>query len=240
MKSLEELIETKEPAWPLVLEAQKSASNKVEILPPNPVTRCDALTAFQMTTWSTAGAVVYESGGMLVDHGWLRVLGSGHPRLTRSLPQWTTEMTGGTIEKWPYFLIADDALGGFYAVDLGALGAPLKVFYFAPDTFSWENMGFDYDVFIRGFCMNHDLDQFYSTLRWSGWQDDVANITSDQAFITTPPLCMKGAIKSEQNSIWSSRNRRAAPIADVFAYAMDLGKQLDNVPDGTPVQLKFE
>ena len=34
------------------------------------------------------GAVIFETGGILIDEGWLRILGSGHPRLPRSLPDW--------------------------------------------------------------------------------------------------------------------------------------------------------
>lgn len=70
------------------------ATNAVEVLPPpDDATRDLALLATQVTTRSPMGAVIYESGGILVDYGWLRILGSGHPRLPRSLPEWNFKRT---------------------------------------------------------------------------------------------------------------------------------------------------
>jgi hypothetical protein len=34
------------------------------------------------------GAIIYETGGLLVDNGWIRILGSGHKKLDRNLPEW--------------------------------------------------------------------------------------------------------------------------------------------------------
>jgi len=39
--------------------------------------RKSALVAVQVTTRSPMGAIIYETGGILVDHGWIRILGSG-------------------------------------------------------------------------------------------------------------------------------------------------------------------
>lgn len=40
-----------------------------------------ALLATQVTTRSPMGAVVYHTGGILVDHGWIRILGAGECKL---------------------------------------------------------------------------------------------------------------------------------------------------------------
>jgi hypothetical protein len=87
-RPLHELLNTDEPAWPLVRSWLGEATNYVEALPPSDPARAEALLATQVTTRSPLGAVIYETGGLLVDHGWLRVLGSGHPRLPRTLPAW--------------------------------------------------------------------------------------------------------------------------------------------------------
>ena len=84
MRPLSELINTEDPAWPMVQELIANATNPVEVLPAHPVDREVALHAIQVTTRSTMGAIVYETGGLLIDHGWLRILGSGHDRLPRS------------------------------------------------------------------------------------------------------------------------------------------------------------
>jgi hypothetical protein len=40
------------------------------------------------------GAIVYHTGGLLIDHGWLRILGGGgHPRTQRSLMSWNRPHT---------------------------------------------------------------------------------------------------------------------------------------------------
>ncbi|WP_439697389.1 DUF2625 family protein [Mucilaginibacter sp. AW1-7] len=73
-------------AWPLLLQDIKAAKNKVEILPA--FNGKDALYQTQVTTHSYMGAVIYFTGGILVDNGWLRILGSGSEKLKRSLPGW--------------------------------------------------------------------------------------------------------------------------------------------------------
>src|SRR4051812_45415815 len=90
-RQLHQLLNHDDPAWPLVQQWVAEATNSVEILASSEPARSDALLATQVTTRSPMGAVIYETGGMLIDHGWVRVLGSGHPRLPRSLPGWNAE-----------------------------------------------------------------------------------------------------------------------------------------------------
>jgi len=84
LRSLQELIDRKDPAWPLVQAWVAEATNSVEILPPpDGGTRERALLAAQVATHSPMGAIIYESSGVLVDDGWSRLLGAGRPRLPR-------------------------------------------------------------------------------------------------------------------------------------------------------------
>src|SRR4029079_17681014 len=87
-----------------------------EILAPS-ADRESVLLGVQVTTHSTLGALAYETGGLLIDDGWLRCLGSGHPRLTRTLPAWNAGRSQG------FYLVGDDAAGGFFALDGGAFGS---------------------------------------------------------------------------------------------------------------------
>jgi len=77
MRSIDELVNNTDPGWPLVKEWIDSAKNKVEILPVDTGKAKDALYKIQVTTRSPMGAVVYMTGGILVDNGWIRILGSG-------------------------------------------------------------------------------------------------------------------------------------------------------------------
>ena len=143
MRPLHELINRDDPAFPLVRQWVEAAVHPVEILPPSAL-REDALVQTQVTTRSPMGAIVYETGGILVDGGWLRILGSGHARLARTLPAWNAGRGDG------FYLVADDAVGGFFAINGGALGEDVKnLYYFAADSLDWEPLEGGYSDFLQ-------------------------------------------------------------------------------------------
>jgi hypothetical protein len=192
MQSLDELINKTDPAWPLVQKWIDSAKNKVEVLEVDSAQAKQALFNTQISTYSTLGAVIYNSGGIMVDNGWLRILGSGSAKLNRSVPEWNK---GKTIQEFgdkpDYFLVADDAAGGFFAINYGAFGKDLKnVYYLAPDNLRWEPLGFGYSEFIR-FCLDGDLSSFYKGLRWSTWDKFIAKLDGSQSYSFYPYLWTK-------------------------------------------------
>ena len=142
MRSLEELTNTDDPAIDMIHRWVEDAENDCEILPPSGE-RDRVLLATRVTTHSTPGALAYETGGILIDSGWLRFLGSGQPKLTCNLADWN--------ESWShdFYLVADDAMGGFFAVNGGAFGEQRDVFYWAPDNLEWEPLGFGFTSFFR-------------------------------------------------------------------------------------------
>src|ERR1051325_6154787 len=93
MRPQEKLID--EPAWPMLSEWIASASNPIEALPAREPSRSRVLFEAHATTRLPLGAVVYNTGGILVDHGWLRLLGSGHERLPRTLSEWNRSVAAG-------------------------------------------------------------------------------------------------------------------------------------------------
>ncbi|RZJ38066.1 MAG: DUF2625 family protein, partial [Chryseobacterium sp.] len=88
MRTIDELINKTDPGWPMVEEMIQSAKNKIDVLPVNPWQAEQALFKTQVTTRSPMGAIVYKTGGILVDDGWIRILGSGNEKLDRTLPDW--------------------------------------------------------------------------------------------------------------------------------------------------------
>lgn len=62
--------------------------NEIEILPKDSIQADSALFRTQVTTRSPMGAIIYETGGILVDNGWIRILGSGSEKLKRNFPEW--------------------------------------------------------------------------------------------------------------------------------------------------------
>ena len=210
MRSLDDLLNTIEPAWSFVSEWIAAATNPIEVLPPKTPDRAEALLATQVTTRSPLGAVIYETGGLLVDFGWLRVLGPGHPRLARTLPGWNQgKSLDGSGQSPPFLLIADDVLGGFFALNGGALG-PVRgnVHYFAPDSLAWEDFEGGYSDFLR-WCCSGDLAEYYGEYRWPGWEQEVAALTGDRAFFIFPPLWTRGPHVS-------ARYRGTVPVDELY------------------------
>jgi len=214
-RALEQLIDDEDPAWPLVQGWVAEAKNPVEILSPSQ-TAGASLVSMQVTTRSPLGAIIFNTGGVLVDHGWIRLLGSGHPRLPRSLPQWNFDC--GMVEADtppPAVLIADDVLGGFFALNGGRFAAEgHSVWYFAPDTLRWEDTEKGYSDFVY-WSFGGDLDGFYAPYRWRGWQTDVDRLAGNEAFRFYPPLSADGGPIDQ-------RHRITVPLEELFR--LQIGK----------------
>ncbi len=176
MRNVKELINKTDPGWPLVDEWIKSAKNKVEVLPADMSKAKDALFKTQVTTRSPMGAIIYMTGGLLIDDGWIRILGSGSSKLNRTLPDWNKGKSFKEFGEGPSFLlIADDAIGGFYLLNGGALGDDLgKVYYFSPDNLEYEPLDLTYTQFLY-FVYNNDLDKFYDGNWWAVGRNEVSN-----------------------------------------------------------------
>jgi hypothetical protein len=213
MKTLAELTSTSDPAIRLVREWAAESRTHCELLPPA-ATHTQELLAVQVSTHSVLGALAFETGGILIDHGWLRILGSGHPRLTRSLSRWNEGRADG------FYLVADDAVGGFFAMNGGHFGSDRgNLYYFAPDSLRWEAMEGGFSQFVR-WAMSDRVSRFYESLRWPSWREDVARLHGDRAFFFFPPLWTReGSVESGQGEI---------PISESWDVQMDFVAQLDN------------
>jgi hypothetical protein len=213
MRPLNELVNTEDPGINLIREWTRGAVNQCELLPPSEQ-REQVLLQTQVTTRSPMGAIAYETGGILVDGGWLRFLGSGHPRLNRTLPGWNEGRTKG------FYLVADDAVGGFFAINGGALGSDVKnMYYWAPDSLDWEpmNIGFS-DFFV--WSLSERLAQFYGALRWPTWRADTAQLSGDRCFSFFPELWTK------EGSITTSY-REDVPTQEAYDLKFHLLQELN-------------
>src|SRR5688572_24935982 len=90
-RTLDQLVNTPEPAWPDVASWLTHAINAAEVLPRRLEDAEASLLYLQVTTRSALGAVAYETGGILFDHGWLRFLGAGSERMQGNLRTWGAE-----------------------------------------------------------------------------------------------------------------------------------------------------
>jgi len=220
MRSIEELtVDTS--GWPYVKDLLKTAKNKIEVLPADPIRAKEALYQAQVTTRSTMGAIIYFTGGVLIDNGWVRILGSGNERLNRSLPEWNKGKSFTTYGEQPKFLlIADDAVGGFFAINGGGLGEDVgNVYYLSPDTLKWESLERGYTDFLD-FCLTGDLSKFYTGLRWDNWLSDVKNMSGTSGFHILPPLWTKEGKDINKDS------RKSVPIQELYDLTIDTIAQL--------------
>lgn len=214
-KALSELINRQEPAWDFVSQWIKQAKNTVQVLPRTSAQADSALWAAQVTTRSPMGAVIYETGGLLIDGGWLRIVGSGSPRLNRTLMGWNQGKPAGIL------LVADDVLGGFYALNGGAFGSESlgKIFYFAPDNLQWEPIDKTYSEFLQ-FCFSGDLQAYYRDARWPGWEKEISTLSGTQGLACYPFL-----FTQEGKNIRRSK-RAPVPIQELWDFGQDMQRQV--------------
>lgn len=221
MRTLEELVNKEEPGWPVIKEWIDMAKNKVEILPCEPKRAQESLLKTQVTTRSLMGAIVYETGGLLIDHGWIRILGSGSEQIKRTLPDWNKGKTFSEFgEPAPYLLVADDMLGGLFAINGGMLGQDAgNMYYFAPESLKWLPMNIGYSQFLL-FCFETDMNEFYAGLRWQNWQEDAKDFPADYAYNFMPFLWTKEG--ADINTV----SRKAITIEEVYNFNMEMKDSL--------------
>ncbi len=222
MRPIEELLNRNDPGWTIVQKWIDSATNEIEVLPADTIRSKDALYRTQVTTHSPMGSVIYFTGGILVDHGWIRILGSGNSKLTRSLPDWNKGKTFKEFGEAPGFLlVADDVVGGFFAINAGRFGKedPGKIYYLSPDRLAWEALDLTYSEFLL-FCFSGDLVKFYGDMRWKNWEKQVSKMNGDKVYNFYPPLWTK-----EGKDIAKDK-RKAIPVEEQYVFNMEQRKLL--------------
>jgi hypothetical protein len=198
-------------AWDEVSAAVAAAPYPVEVLPAEPARASACLAALEITTRSWLGAVVANTGGMLVGHGWLRVLGSGHAGLP--------DVAGESDPRQGLVVIGYDVLGGQYAWARGQPGARPTVHYFGPDDLGWLDLEQGYADWLYA-VLSGSLTRFYDTLRWPGWEAEVAALALDQAISAWPPPFTK------EGKDLSVVSRQAVPLAEAVSLYQDMARQL--------------
>lgn len=183
MHDIERLIAVDNPAWPHLQQAL--ADSDALVLPVDPEQGRRSLWKLQVTAALAMGAVALHTGGIVADHGWVRLYGGG----SEHLPS-IAEANGmdGSVSAPPGALaVGHDVLGGLFAIDGGALGVePGEVCYFGPDTLTWEGLGGGYSAFLLA-ALSGALEVVFEGLRWPGWRDEVSSLTLSQGISLYPP-----------------------------------------------------
>lgn len=236
MRQLQDLLNSDDPAWPLVQTWIAAAGDHdIEVLSANRAQSEATLLSLQITSHSAMGAIALETGGLLIDHRWLRILGFGNPAMTGTLLTWNG--LAGSNEIAPLkdaFVVAHDAVGGFFAINSGAWseGRPGDIFYLAPDSLEWENLHLSYSEFLHWACVGN-LAQFYETVRWPTWGVDTAELDGDRGWLIWPPMIAKDPPLAD-------RTRRPVPQKELWGFAMDTIRQIRDLPPGAVVRFHFD
>lgn len=210
MKTLDELLNTDEPAIELIKEWISKSPHNVEILPPSE-NRTRILESLHITTRSPLGAIAYETGGILIDNGWIRFLGSGNTKLKRNIVDWNHERSSG------FLLVADDMVGGFFAINGGTLGPDTgKIYYWSPDFLEWEplDIGFT-DFFV--WALSEKINEFYLDLGKEKLSQDYNEFDSDKCFSFYPFLW------TEEGSVEKS-SIGVVPIEEAFGIKNEIAE----------------
>lgn len=213
MKAISELI-FEADSWTIVQDLIRNSQLNIEILENNRTQSEEVLYKLQITNRSTMGAIALESGGLIVDNGWLYILGSGHPRIYGSL---VINKHSPLFEEG--FVVAYDVVGGLFAINTGQFGSDSRnIFYFAPDTLEWEDTGKGYTDFIY-WIFNGDLNKYYEAFRWDNWINDLKEVNYDQGISVFPYLW-----SNEGENIEKSY-KKAIPLNEIWGIQNDFRNQ---------------
>ena len=186
----------------VILKSIKEAQKAVSVLPKQDERLLVIERQYSINKESTLGAIVYNTGGIVVD-GWIRIYGAG-------------ELDFAERNKlFPYdeIVVGEDILGGLFIILEGG-----NVAYFAPDTMAIEDMEISFGQFIY-WCLHGDTDTFYLDYKWEHWQEDVASLGLSYGMSFYPYLW------AEAESI-EKRHREPIPMKEIIGLEIDFFQQM--------------
>ena len=184
-------------AWPLVKRWIDHAVNDVATLLPDPAGGEPVLETLGITERSVLGALAVHTGGLSIDHGWLRVHGGS------VLLDWREHLDDGLV-------VGHDVVAGFYAVDR----KDGEVRYLAPDTLEWEGMEMGHAAWVH-WALTGDLSSFYESLRWPGWEEESGPLAPDVG-LTLYPLLF-----SREGRVIADVKRGPAPVTELWGVQQE-------------------
>jgi hypothetical protein len=192
-----------------------------------------ALFRLRVTTASTLGALAANCGAILIDCGWLRLLGSGLDGLP-SLPE-ANGLDEPSDRSTPpgHLVVGYDVLGGTFAVNGGGLPAEQgEICYFGPDTLSWTPIGLPGHSALLRWALAGGLAETFADLRWPGWERDVAAVAAGEGIFTYPPLWAAEAHSG------AAVQRSPVSLAELIGSHQEFARQLADLPEGQPVRVQ--
>ena len=167
----------------------------------------------RITSASAMGAVMLNTSGVVFDD-WIRLYG-GDTSDRVGISKINLLSKNGTPERVKQMLIvATDVVGGIFAINSGKFDEGIgDVWYFAPDTLDWEDLELRYSEFIAWLAQGN-IDEFYSSMRWTNWRESAKNVEFDKAILIYPFLW------SEEVNI-ETASKSIVPFDELFATNME-------------------
>jgi hypothetical protein len=215
-----------ESAWPWVLEQIAGSPVQVDVLPLDEPSGTAALAQLQVTERSALGAIVRNCGGLIVDSGWVRVVG-GSSVAGLGIGRVNEFPTSPDPDWRPHdgLIIGYDVLGGVFALSTyeaavsGRPGEVGQVGYFAPDTLEWESLEISLSQWIE-WLLSGATNTFYESFRWPGWQDESHALAPAQGIAVYPFLWSK-----EAQSNLAATSRRPVPVSELVGISAEFAAQ---------------
>ncbi len=235
VRDYDELAAAADPAWPVIEQLAAAAAVPVNVVPSGDADSGPrTLYRLQVTVHSFLGAVAGHCGAILVDHGWLRLLGSGLDGLpslsdANGLGEPTERSTAPG-----HLIVAYDVLGGTFALNGGGLpGEPGEICYLGPDTLAWTPIGLPGHSGLVQWALAGGIEETFADLRWPGWEEQAEAARPGQGITAFPPLW---AAESRDGSAVS---RKIISLAELVACHAETARQLAELPDGGRVQIRI-
>ncbi|MFF0220157.1 DUF2625 domain-containing protein [Streptomyces vinaceus] len=230
MRGIDELVNVEDPAWPELRGIVGASPVPVQVLPEDTEEGRRCLLQMQVSAGSVLGALALNTGGLLVDNGWVRVFGGGSVADGRlpSLAQANRFPTDFDPGWYPAtgLVVGHDIVGGVFALNggdpaaAGRPGAPGQMTYFAPDTLEWEAMEMGHSGWVS-WLLSGRLETFYGGMRWPGWREEIAAVPVQQGLSVYPFLWSE-----EAQADLAATSRRPVPMREVLGVAADFARQM--------------
>ena len=201
--------------WEWVQECIAASRWPVEVVPAPPRRGRDRLERLQLGDRSPLAGLTLNAAGLLIDGGWLRILGCGGGVFGDDVATWNG-LDGEAPEPRldGAMVVGHDAVGGFFAwfADAG-------VRYLAPDTLEWEDVAPGYSAWLE-IMLTGDLPAFARDLRWPGWEEEVAALSPDEALHFYPPQWTREGRPLEQ------AHRRPVSMREAWGVQHEFRRQI--------------
>lgn len=224
LRTADELLSTPDPAWPLLHKMILAAGPTTTLLPAPELDGRREIHALQVSAKSFLGASAYHIAGLLLDSGWLRILGCGHPLCEWSISAATRRMGWGADAASPPegLLVAVDALAGLFAINGGFHPNIPRghIAYFGPDTLRWDDTGAGHSAWLESMLTPTRRAAFYADLRWPTWEQETAALPANTAFSLYPPPYTRESRPLE------STKRTAVPLDELITLNLQAVRKL--------------